>query len=351
MKTYIYKAFLPVGFFFAFCIAGCQSDDHIHPQEVQLHVLLEGEVPETRVNVAGTAFLADDKFRFFFNSDRPTGLYSDSPSTSGSDADLKITDYNYVSANNWATTHPIYWDDHEIIADRNFCGIMPFDENYNTSDHTFAIRTDQTIVESNISHYQKSDLLLARTETNARLIPLKFWHILSRVIVNITASADTGVDGYFILTELEGMQVELIDIEPVAKIAYTIPIVPGEDYDPNVTVTAQGTKSLINMHCSKTPAEKDKKITATYVSVVPPQVITSGNRALRITMNVEGTKKQYYFKHDSNIDFVQSKQTIINIDLYKNKVKLSDVADEVDIQPWGTIKAKDNDPIKLPKQP
>lgn len=338
MRIYTYKLFTPVfAILLGFCITSCQTDELTEREEVQLQVLVAGEKPQSRVSVDGTKFENDDKFRFFFD----TAIPSD-------DSSVKTAMYTYSDATWTPSPTPIYWDD-QVIKQRSFCAFLPYDASNlnNATAYSFSVKANQL----GEADYKDSDLLIARVETAKRLIPLNFWHVLSKVVVNITASTDDSKGGYFGANDLDGMKVELMDIEPDATATYGTLTAEDATYDPKVTTTAGGTATDIQMLCTKAPENNttNKKITATYTAVIPPQTVLADTRVLRLTLNIGGIAKQYYLKHNVAIEFPQSKELTINIGLYKNEVELSTTADDIKIQPWGSISAEDDNPIVLPK--
>ncbi|MDL2212503.1 fimbrillin family protein [Bacteroides sp. OttesenSCG-928-E20] len=341
MRAYTHRLFILFAGLFALLVTACQSDALPEMQEeVQLQVILGDEETATRVNVSGTEFETGNTFQFFFNSDKPVST----------GANLKTASYSYNgTTKKWTPNPAIYWDDYATV-ERTFCAFLPYDvNNVNQTAYTFNVEANQS-VEAN---YKASDLLIARVQTDRRLIPLKFWHVLSKVVVNVTASTDDSKpDTYFNPDDFAGMEASLVAIKPEATVAYNAltTIASNETaFNPTVTTTAGGTESNIQMLCTTLPTNNTgtKKITATYTAVIPPQTIVAKTRSLTFTLTLPDgtTKKQYHFKHNADIEFPQSKELTINVTLYKNKV----VAGNVTIEPWGTIAAKDDTPIVLPK--
>jgi len=317
----------------------CSTENSFEPEEVKLLVSIEG-IEKSRVNLDGNGFENTDQFTFFFEEDKPI---------SNPSAPL----YRY-DGSSWSTSNPTYWDDQEIKK-RFFCAVSPF-EYYTIIDHTFTIEDNQ----ADAANYKKSDLLIARVNTTKRLIPIKFHHVFSRVIVKITGSTDISKDniqGYFDKDDFKGMTVALNGVKLTGNIDYTAFTVADDDptydpdYDPNVEVTAAGTAESVEMYSvADNPAvnSKAKTIISNFYAIVPPQEI-SGQPLLTIKIKVGETYKTYYYKVKSDVtvkNFVQGKQTTINLTLNKSKVELSD--GDIEINAWSDdISANDDNPIVL----
>lgn len=319
------------------------------PEELQLQVMMAGEQPGTRVAVDEPKFDPDDEFRFFFNESMPTADAAGTNTGQGVDDNyIKVADYTYTNSNKWTTTTPIYWDDQKTITNRKFCGIMPFSSNYTVASHSFTVATDQSVK----TGYQASDLMIARTITAKRLIPLNFWHALSRVVVNVTVHTTKDIDvdpDHFAENALEGMTVDIYNVYPIATIDYsTNPDTDSAIKDPKIAVAADNTsmrKNVTMYHYPLTDKIESNKVTSSHIAIIPPQTITKedGTTALVITLTDGPTEKKYYFKHTDNITFEQHKKTVINVTLSKLKVEGT-----ITVEPWGTIEADGSGPIVLP---
>lgn len=342
------KAFGFVWLWLLATLAACSSDEPatLPTEEVQIVVILEEGESNTRATLDGKNFEPNDKFRFFFNSDKPTGSHADPIDITGGDSDPKKTDYNTTDGKKWTSDNPIYWDDYAKIEERKFSAIMPFNANYNSTDNTFEVATNQTTE----SYVKENDLLLARVQTNKRLIPLHFWHVLSRVIVNITASTDANKPDSFTADELKSITLDLNNILPTANITYNAIGAQDTKYLPYVTVSGQGTVTDINMHSTTAGVKvnaQEQTVTASFVAIVPPQTISNGTQVLTIkTTDKNGNNKNYYFTHTTDIIYGQSKQTTINLTLKKTQVIIDDAT--ITIHDWGTKTANNpNGPIVL----
>ncbi|GEM_PF-4726387 len=333
-------------------VTGCQSDDiGQQREEVQLQVIMAGELPATRVGVDdGKTPNIGDTFRFFFNSSEPT---DGAVNTEGDDEVPKITDYTYDNDKKWGTTHPIYWDDQQNISIRRFCAIMPFSSNTATS-RTFTVRSDQSATNNDSTAYKASDLLIARILTSSRLIPLCFHHVLAKVNVKVVIPVNDTDDNQYndrLNSNVTITDVSLNNIKPVANITYgndlTSISTPAEaaNADIKVTTAASGAAVAVNMLCTKAQATANKEVTATHTAIVPPQDIAAGDLAITFSLNVDGVDKQYYFKYNKSlIAYEQGKATTLTITLSKSQV----VLDNIHITSWGKIKA-DGGIIELPK--
>lgn len=329
----------------AMSFTSCSRDDSGEtptPQEVELLVTLEGE-PETKVNLAGSAFENGDQFRFFFNSAVPT---AGADANTGGDTDVKITGYTYRSATKvWETLLPIYWDDH-LARERDFCAVSPFDL-YTVSGHRFSVNADQS---ANVSNYKSSDLLVARVKTDARRIPLEFHHALSRVIVDVTASTDdTKPEGWFAPTALAGLKATLNDVQTGAEITYHALTL--NNTDPAISSTAVGSQADVKMYCTKAPLyeEAKKTITATFLAILPPQTFGAGTTLVTFDLGTGTDKKTYYFSVPAGktATFSQGNATRISVRLTKSKVELAGGSEDIKITPWGEIDVDVTDPIEI----
>lgn len=339
MREYIYILFIPFALLLNLGFVSCEAQDSSEQEEVKLQIMLGDTETQTRVTVVGEDFTDEDKFQFFFDSAIPSD-----------GSGVKTAEYTFdKDADTWSPLpNPIYWDNQTVV-ERSFCAFLPYNATNNLNNATaysFSVGTDQ----STENQYQASDLLIARVKTAQRLIPLKFWHVLSKVVVNVTASTDAKEPDSFGATDLNGMVVELTGILPDATVTYGILTLDDKDneYNPAVTAVATGTATNIKMLCTADPEDKSNVITGTYTAVIPPQNITSGIKSIIITLT-SGTKKTYHFKHKAAINFEQGKQLTIDVVLKKSQVEISDVDGDVTIEPWGAIAAKDDTPIVLPK--
>lgn len=326
------------------------------PEEVQLQVMTAGKQTDSRVTMDKNEFETTDKFRFFFNSSEPTSDPAGTNTILGvGDAVIKVADYSYIGSDKWTTTTTIYWDDQEKKVGRLFCGVMPFPytgNKYKVTDHTFTIAKDQSSATG--VDYKASDLMIARTKTDKRLIPLKFWHALSRVVVNVTVSIDdTNPDNCFAEDALDGIAINLYNIYTIATIDYATEPTPDTgatpEYNPAIAVGVNtSTQTNVKMYQTKTSKKDDtkKELTTSHVAVIPPQDIAADTKVLVITLKEDGTEKNYYFKHNAITTFVQHKETEINVTLYKTKVEATGT---IDIKSWGEIKAEGGGTIVLPK--
>lgn len=322
----------------------CSTENSFEPEEVKLIVSIEG-TKESRVNLDGDKFVDGDEFTFFFEKDKPIS----------NPAPL----YQY-DGSIWSTANPTYWDDQEEKT-RQFCAVSPFDENdyvvISGNVHTFTVQADQNaeVNQNKEINYKKSDLLIARVNTSKRLIPIKFHHVFSRVAVNIKATTDPdNINGYFDKDDFKGMTVTLNDVKLTGNINYTnLPTKDDATYNPNVEVTATGTTESVNMHfkdAKPTVNDISKTVSSTFYAIVPPQPI-SEQPLLTIRIKVGETDKTYYYKVKSDVtvkNFVQGKQTTINLTLDKSKVELSDIDKTIQIVGWNEdISVNDNNPIEL----
>lgn len=331
-------------------IAGCNPDEQLDREEVKLDVMMGEEKVQTRISESGDKFTEGDRFQFFFGTATP------------SDIAEKQTKYTY-SSGVWIPDEPIYWDDREVgeTNPKEFCAFLPYNKDNvveNENKYSFSISPDQSVksVDGQPVNYQASDLLIARVKTTRRLIPIHFWHVLSKVRVNVTADTDANNSDCFGENDLTGMVVKLVGIEPDATIAYNALVEDNNSspkYNPAVEATASGTSGNITMLCTKAPAndKETRKITASYTAIIPPQTITANSRLITFTLTngkPTPTEKTYHFKRTTDINFLQGKQTTINVKLYKNKVEISTTEDEIKVASWGEIKT-DEGTVVLPK--
>ena len=315
--------------------SSCSTENPFEPEEVKLLVSIEG-VEKSRVNLDGNGFDDGDQFAFFFEKREPV--------TSS------MSLYGYNTSTGWGYINdPIYWDDQEERDDlyRYFCAVAPI-EHYTVSNHSFSVKNDQTLD----TDYKDSDLLIARVYTNKRLIPIKFYHAFSRVIVKITGSTDiNNTNGYFDAADFNGMAVSLNNVKLTGYIDYsTDPIQNNETYNPEVRVNVADVDAAksITMHSinsNPTANGTTKTVTSTFYAIVPPQIISTPSLlTIKIAINADGTDKTYYFK-TTDVKFVKGNATSINLTLNKSDVELS--AAEIDISSWKNILAEDYNHIVL----
>ena len=335
------------------CVA-CDSGDMITPEQiVELDVSVAlTERPVVRMSLDGTAFENGDKFQFFFNSDKPVSTV---PSPVAS------TEYEYNTTTKWTSLAPVYWDDYTVgpaLNMKNFCAIMPFSADYDIANHRFTVQSNQSLAVD----YKTSDLLIARVYTNKRLIPIKFYHVLSRVIINIEAPVNNSDPQKFNEGELDGMNV-LLNGYTVAELTYNAQVGTETDYNPSVTVTKNGSASDITMHCLTAPTTVSGVIKASYIAIVPPQSVTEGGTLLTFQlMSSSSVVKTYYYVFDDNDStpnetialFEQGEATVLNLIMKKQGVLLKE--NKVEITAWGAgptatlsdgSSSTDGTPIKL----
>jgi len=314
--------------------SSCSTENTLEPEEVKLLVSIDG-AEKSRVNLDGDKFENNDKFAFFFMKSEPTAE--------------PTSWYKYSSSTGWDYEgQRTYWDDQEEREDlyRYFCATLPFDpEYYEINGNVFTVEDDQTLD----TDYKKSDLLIARVYTNKRLIPIKFYHAFSRVIVKITASSNSNnPDGYFDVADFEGMSVTLNNVKLTGNLDYSDePEKNDITYDPKIGVEATGNAESVTMYSIDSNPKANgtaKTVTSTFYAIVPPQII-SVQPLLTININTDGTDKTYYFK-TTDVKFEKGKATTINLTLDKSKVELS-AATNIEISDWKGILAEDGKPIVL----
>ncbi|MDL2251398.1 fimbrillin family protein [Odoribacter sp. OttesenSCG-928-J03] len=326
----LYKYILSV-ILLSLTFTGCHNneltDASSKQEQVQLLVSVSGV--KSKVNVAGNAFENKDRFKFFFNLDKP----DNGPASEGiADSSPKRTEYTYNSGK-WTPLAPIYWDNYQMV-NRDFCAIVMFCDqandyslgNYNLENHQFSVEWNQANQDNyrEAYFYNKSDLMMARVATSERLIPVVFSHIMSRVTVAVTATTDTTNKGYFIPNDIKSMKVLINGVQATGQLTYNTP----SSTDPAIAVSGMGTSGNITMFCATKPTYSVAKqtITATYYAIFPPQVYnTLSNPLLTLVVtDSENTEKQYYLTVDNNLTFQQGKNLSINVTLTKNGVKIKE---------------------------
>lgn len=334
----------------AFACGKGEGEPADNRQAVEIVVSVDGQTL-SRVTTSGNLFEDDDKFRFFFNAEAPT---TDSPSTTGGDAVRKITDYTYDSET-WTPTEPIYWNDHEIITARNFCAVMPFG-NYSVGadldSHKFTVQANQSLSDS--TGYKKSDLLMARVSTGKRLIPLRFYHMMAKVVVVVKASTKETDAAAFSANAFDDMTVSLNEVCITGKVAFDALTSDHPDYDPAISVSGDTgtTAGDVKMLELTEAVNENDELTMKFAALIPPQTVAQGDLLLTFA-NVESEKKKtYYMKVTTSegVTFLQGKSTIITVTLGKSDVEIAVVEDNIRIAGWDVINASsnDNDPIVLP---
>ena len=279
----------------------CSSNDLPEREQVELIVSIHQD-KSTRVNMAGNAFEANDEFQIYFGSDKPI-------STAG--AGQVISNYKYQSSQ-WSVSSgvSIYWDDQSKVLN-DFCAVMPF-VGYDISDQTYFVETDQ----STDANYKKSDLLIALTRTAGRLVPITFYHVYHRLIVNFT-DPGSDFDMPFTYDELS------LTIPSKGKLTYDGSAPSGPLL---VSATAEATPvSTVKMYKNTT----DNYFTAIF----PPQTIAKDTKLLTIVVTENGTKKTYNYKVDATggLVFKQGEQTTLTLKLKKTELVLNDIS----VQEWG----------------
>lgn len=344
-----FKKIIPVLLFFAAVSAGCGKENGNNApvlEKVEVAVSMglsvdESGVQKTRVTVDGSDFEDGDKFRFFFNADRPDGeepAGNDDPSA----AIVKRSDYIYSGNGKWMSGNPLYWDDNLSVL-RSFCAVMPFN-GYNTAEHSFTVAADQ----STETYYKSCDLLMARVYTAKRRVPLEFNHIMSRITVSVSAVTDnTNENGWFDADAFEGMTVKINGIMPKASFIYGLQGADEEDL--KITVASSGTNTDIDMLCIEEPVHKNKMLTAKYAALIPEQTIPEGSLFLTFTLTTDEGLKTYHLKVAENLLPESGKETLVRVKLLKNKVEITEANADISLEDWGTVEARDGDdnPIKL----
>ncbi|MDL2277104.1 fimbrillin family protein [Parabacteroides sp. OttesenSCG-928-G07] len=349
---------------------GCSSSDdpditipREEPEEelkepVEFTVSLDG-IEMTKANIEGRAFEVNDKFQFCFNSYKPIESHTQ-----------HVRVYEMKTKDNWQPENDtMYWDNQEIRL-RHFCAFTPYakfaDEGSHGYGYTFGgdesdanqftVKQDQ----STEANYKASDLLIARAYTKKRLVPLSFYHVLSKVRVTVSASTkkDEDPNGWFTVAEFTGLTVKLNNMAMKADLTFN----PIEEDSKDTQIIATGNlgdnkawKDDITMcPLNATPEVKEKvdSISCSFIAIIPPLTTLSTNDKL-LSIKISGEKgKTYIFTPDLEKlpegGFTQQgKETSIHVVLKKRDV-LAELETNIEITAWGEgSKATDNNPITL----
>lgn len=317
----------------------------IQKEEVEFTISLNG-LEITKAGVDGTNFLAGDQFKLFFNSTKPPF------DESGREDSIRI--YTLNSSGNWNTTTPMYWDD-QFARYRDICAITLYDsygdlyKKTNTDTDYFSVKTDQTGKED----YLASDLLISRTTTDKRLIPLPFYHVMSRILVNIGAPTKENPEGWFTVQDFTGLTATLTNMYPKAAIKYGVdPTETKSDITVTTVEESESTGNILMYPLNNIPEERNDSVFCSFVAIIPPRAtLEQGQTLLSIKIVKEDDKGNTYLFKPGILGRNFSKQgyqTTINVSLKKTDVIAEIVETDIEIVPWGTGKvATDDDPITL----
>lgn len=350
MKKYKNLSILGVGVLFLLgIITACGSDDGPSPEvevpkeEVLFDVSVNG-VEITRTDRDGTKFENGDIFKLYFNSFKPTEVEK---TDSVRFYKLNGTKWEAVKWDDtdWIAETPIYWDDQGVKA-RDITAITRT-ENYTVSSSEtdpdlFTVQTDQ----SRLDNYLASDLLIARVRTDKRLIKLPFYHMMSRIRVNIVApTKGTDPDGKFTMGDFEDdLNVCLPEMALEADINYGVPTDKAHGI---TTQTKASSKSdNIKMYTLNAPKLENDSIRASYLAIIPPKASVGAYDDI-FSMKLQNGKTYWFTPGVITTFSEQGKQTTINLVLKKRDVMQASLATDITIEPWGELKVEDDDPIQL----
>lgn len=318
------KGLLVLAFLFPLLCSSCSTEELYGRHEIELLVTLDPPGYETRVSLDGGSFEKDDEFRIYFNATLPVVTASGS---------VIISQYKY-GASGWAvspTYTPIYWDDREKGSQVNFCAVMPAavmptetpsSTNYviNGDAHSFVVEADQQA----LAKYKKSDLMIACSSTNTRLVPIAFTHVLSRLVVKF----DTPDEGY-----------------AFGDITYNAVTLPGFHSTGNITYP--GSTPAVTANTTPTADVFMYKGEDGFMAILPPQTIAKDTKLFTVGITTGEVDKIYNYKVnvDGGILLEQGKVTTLTVKLKKTELVLSAVT----ITDWIPRSAdEEENPIKLP---
>jgi len=319
-------------------------------EEVRFTVSLNG-IEITKATIDGTAFEEGNDFKLYFNSEKPKATENE-----------YVRVYTLQTSKEWTAPTPMYWDDQDKVL-RDITAITPYtqyvDDDGSTHSYGYTFNdtdTDHFTVKQNQSaegNYQLSDLLIARTNTDKRLIPLPFYHVMSRILVNVGAPTKVNPDGWFTVEEFTDLTATLTNMYPKAAIKYGA---NPTDTKSDITVTAEAeleSKSIIMYPLPGYPKENVAKdsVFCSFIAIIPPRAtVEQGKTLLSIKIAKEDDKgNTYLFKPGSlGSDFSnQGLQTTINLSLKKTDVITEIVETDIKIVPWNTKEVTDENPITL----
>lgn len=202
----------------------------------------------------------------------------------------------------------------------------PYDNtltNLNPSEYYFSVKTDQQTKDG----YVTSDLLWTKKlEVSPTALPvdLSFYHILSKVRINIKTDIDT------LITQLSNASVIILNTAN----SVTVNLSDGSISNPSTSETQE-----IKTFRHSSPAEGYLLNTE---AIINPQTIESGTAFLRIEMPVNGVR--YTYVPTENIVFESGKERTINITVTRLGLSVS-VGSIIDWQPSDVIEGDIGKPI------
>lgn len=214
----------------------------------------------------------------------------------GSDIDLKATNFadNVRYAFNGVKFEPvgegIVKEEDEEMA---YYAIYPYSPD-NSAEFAFAVKADQ----SEHAGYTASDLCTVSTSPQSEAeVDLKFYHRLSRLVVNII--------GFNIAGDLN---LELQNVYSGAEV----------DMNAN-TFIADTSSEKINVIPNREGANS-------YTVIIPPQTIMAGSEFVKVTLN----GREFMIKSPSNLDFASGREYSFNMSLVNGEIVLGNGL----INPW-----------------
>ena len=285
MKTYINK--LTYGgllFGAAICATGCSdTEDAIQSPSKDGAVTFTATMA-TSVRATETSFENGDEISVF--AVRPNG----------SDIDLKSTNfadnvkYAFNGVRFEAVGDGIIKEENEELA---YYAIYPYSPD-NGAEFKFSVKADQ----SEHADYTASDLCTVSTSPQAEAeVDLKFYHRLSRLVVNII--------GFNIAGDLN------LELQNVYS---------GADVDLNANTFVVDTSSdRINIIPNRETA-------TSYSVVIPPQTIMAGTEFVKATLN----GREFMIKTPSNLEVASGREYSLNMSLVNGEIVLGNGL----INPW-----------------
>ena len=308
MKTTMKKKYLLFAAA-ALTLAACSNDENLNDGPVELR-LSSGIEVQTRTTHNLDIQLKDGEQVHVWVDDANTGtaLYNNNLLSKGNGGALTGGDAMYFPPSGSVDIYALHGD------------VTLADNAYPTSALTHTVANDQrSTVTTAGEGYQGSDLVYAkaediqRTTTPTTIVPLTFYHLLSKVEVVLIQG--TG-DGNF-LQSITSLQV--LNTQPTAN--FTLDKATAADA---ITVTASGTAAPISLDTdvSASSAEADQVLNE---AIIVPQTINSGTPFIR----VQTSESTFTYNLVNNTTFESGKK-------YKYIVTVRETGLEVDsnINDW-----------------